>query len=356
MIINASKAIVAGELKTDVSIEVSNGIIKNIGAAVSNPDKTVSVLVPGLVDIHCHGGGGAYFSNDPTKVAETHLSHGTTSVLASLVTEPIETLIKQVERIRPTIGTGSIKGIHLEGPYLAHTHCGAHDPQLLRAPNIEEFQKFIDASNGNIRMVTMAPELEGAIEATKFLVKNDVVVALGHTGADADTTNRAIDAGATLITHFSNGMPKPATGAGTIAEVGIKEKRLALEFILDGHHINDADATNYLTAASGRSIVITDAMSAAGAQDGDYKIGELPVKVADGVARLKSNGSLAGSTLTMDRAVLHMHKHLNFSLVDSINAASKLPAEIIGLKDVGQIAVGFKADLLEFDGSNFKHV
>ena len=356
MIINAAKAIIDGELKEQVSVEIVNGVIKTISSPVNNPDKSVDTLIPGFVDIHCHGGGGAYFSNNPELVAQTHLKHGTTSVLASLVTEPLEVLAEQVKKILPQIGAGSIKGIHLEGPYLAHSHCGAHDPQLLRAPKIEELQKFIDLSKENIRMVTLAPELEGAIEATEFLVKHGVVVALGHTGADADTTNRAIDAGATLITHFSNGMPKPATGAGTIAEVGIKDKRLALEFILDGHHINNEDATNYLNSGKHRSIVITDAMSAAGAADGDYKIGELPVTVANGVARLKSNGSLAGSTLTMDRAVLHMFKELNFSLPESINAATKVPAEIIGLKNVGMISVGYRADLLSFDGFGFSNV
>ena len=356
MIINAKTAIVDGKLAENISVEVSAGIIKSISASVANPDKTVDCLVPGFVDIHCHGGGGAYFSNDPELVAETHFKHGTTSVLASLVTEPIEVLTKQIAKILASIGSGSIKGIHLEGPYLAHTHCGAHDPQLLRAPKIEEFQKFIDLSNDNIRMVTIAPELDGAIDAIKFLVKHGVVVAMGHTGADAATTNRAIDAGATLITHFSNGMPKPATGAGTIAEVGIYDPKLALEFILDGHHINDEDARSYLNSAKKRSIVITDAMSAAGSTDGDYKIGELPVTVADGVARLKSNGSLAGSTLTMDRAFLHMHRHLNFSLEESVNAATLIPAEIIGLSNVGKISVGYKADLLSLNNSGITHV
>lgn len=353
MIIQAASGVVEGILRKNFWLEISNNTISHIEDGISEKaDKVIEgILIPGFVDIHCHGGGSAYFSShdpeDIDRVIELHKKYGTTSLLASLVSEPIEKLIEQIKRINPYVGTSAIKGIHLEGPYLSHAHCGAHDPSLLRTPSVKELQRLLDAGQGNISMITLAPELEGALDAIDFLVEEGVVVALGHTEASAHIALQAIDHGATIITHFTNGMPKLGADAGTITEVALADDRLSLELILDGAHIKKEDTEEILALASHRSILVTDAISAAGGSDGHYKIGELDVDVSKGVARLVSNKSLAGSTLTMDRAFLKLHKDFKVSIEDSVNSSSALPAREIGMGNVGEIAHGMSADLLE---------
>ena len=346
----AARALIAGKIAERVSIESTNGVITAIKSDSDLPVTVAGTLIPGFVDIHTHGAGGFYFSaTDPgeiTTVISTHVAHGTTSMLASLVSEPIESLKHQIKTLVPFINTTAIKGIHLEGPYLAHAHCGAHDPALLKPPTIEELQMLIGLSGDTIRMVTIAPELDGGLDVIKFLVSKGVSVALGHTGADSHITQQAIAAGASIITHFNNGMPKINSGEN-ISSVALANSAIALELILDGVHINDADVASILSAAPNRIIAITDAMSAAGSTDGDYAIGKLTVRVEKGVARLTSNNSLAGSTLTMDRAFLALINNFGFSIAQASDATSSLPALRIGLNDVGSIEVGKRADFVE---------
>jgi N-acetylglucosamine-6-phosphate deacetylase len=311
-------------------------------------------LIPGFVDIHSHGGAGFYFSDlSPENVAaarNTHLSHGTTTHIASLVTEPIGVLEEQILRLVPMVNAGVFEGIHLEGPYLSHARCGAHEPSLLRSPDIDELSALLDAGQGAITMITLAPELDGGIEAVEYLTSRGVTVALGHSQADAATTNAAFAAGAKLITHFSNGMPKPVAGATTIAEASLAQKKIPLEMIIDGVHVTDEILREVLASGEQRTILITDSMSAAGGADGSYSIGSLDVVVLDGVARLTSNHSLAGSTLTMDKAFVNFLT-FNNNIVDCVFAASTLPAKTLGLHAVGEIAVGKKAHILEYKGS-----
>ncbi|CAB4752759.1 unannotated protein [freshwater metagenome] len=350
----AAQALIAGKLASNVAIESHDGVITSIEIDSAVSPTIAGILLPGFVDIHTHGGGGYYFSaltpEQISTVINTHSAHGTTSMLASLVSEPIEALTTQIRALVPFINHSAIKGIHLEGPYLAHSHCGAHDPSLLRTPTIAELENLISASGNTIRMVTLAPELEGAIAAIEFLVKQGVTVALGHTGADEHTARAAIKAGATIITHFNNGMPKLNTGEN-ISSVSLSDSTMALELILDGVHIGAEDVQRILSAAPHRIMAVTDAMSAAGAGDGDYTIGKLDVRVENGVARLVSNNSLAGSTLTMDRAFLNLINNFEFSIADASFATSTLPAIRIGLNDVGSIGVGKRADFIEFTSS-----
>ena len=346
----AKQAVIDGQLKQDVCVEVSDGIIRQIGSATIGDTYIKGVLLPGFVDIHCHGGGGEYFSAKSPKGIEkairTHANSGTTALLASLVTAPVENLLFQIQNLVPFINKSQLRGIHLEGPYLAHSHCGAHDPLLLKPPTIEELKQLIDASGNNIKMVTIAPELEGAIKVIEFLKQVGVVVALGHSGADAVTTRNAIEAGATVITHFNNGMPKLNTGQN-INSVSLSDKRVDLELILDGHHLSQTETVAILDSAPNRILAVTDAMSAAGLSDGSYFIGELAVKVSDMVARLESNGALAGSTLTMDKAFLNLIDEYKFSIPQAVFACSTLPADKVGLTDSGSISVGKRAEFVE---------
>ena len=354
MNLTASHALIAGRLEPQVHIEFTNEVITSIEVNSDLAPTVNGTLIPGFVDIHTHGAGGHYFSalnpDQISAVINTHMAHGTTSMLASLVSEPIENLITQIKALLPFINQSSVRGIHLEGPYLAHSRCGAHDPALLRKPTIDELKELIAASENTIRMVTIAPELDGAIPAIEFLISQGITVALGHTGADPLATRAAIKAGASIITHFNNGMPKLDSGEN-ISSVSLDDPTVALELILDGVHVNEESVRRILKAAPGRIIAVTDAMSAAGAGDGKYTIGKLDVLVKDGIARLTSKDSLAGSTLTMDRAFLNFVNVFGLSIADASLATSTLPALRIGLDNVGSIEVGKRPDFLEINGA-----
>ena len=290
-------------------------------------------MTTGFTDIHCHGGGGYSFS-DPNpeniqKVIDTHRAHGTTTQVASLVTEPIEKLKIQIKNLLPFVDNGSLAGIHLEGPYLSPAKCGAHDPRLLRSPKIDEIASLIDVAQGKISMVTIAPELPGAIEAIRFLTEQKVTVAIGHSDATYDQARSAIDAGATVVTHMFNALPALDHRNANITNAVLSDPNIFFELILDGVHVNRSAVQILLQIAPGRIILITDAMSAAGGSDGDYTIGELEVQVNAGVATLRSNGSLAGSTLTMDNAYNRLLVEHGVDEKTAIGAAKDLGRKVL---------------------------
>ena len=346
MIISAATVLIDQELQKEVWLEIEDGVIRSINSGTT-PEYDLryeGILIPGFVDIHCHGGGGKYFSSltdsEITQVIATHRAGGTVAGLASLVTEPIPNLISQIKRLVPFAQRGEIAGIHLEGPYLSHARCGAHDPNLLRTPTISEVQTLLDAGQGFIKMITIAPELDGALEVIEYLAKSGVIAAIGHSQSDAATAQAAIDRGASVVTHFNNAMPKVVDGPGTMSSAVIGELRVSLELILDGEHVSTQIVRDVFEAAPNRIVMVTDAMSAAGSTDGTYKIANLEVIVKDGVARLASNGSLAGSTLTMAKAFNHALNEIGVSITEAVHAASTLPALILGRSDLGEIAVG----------------
>ena len=263
-------------------------------------------MTTGFTDIHSHGGGGFSFSDpDPEHIAHalaTHRAHGTTTQIASLVTERLDALKMQIKNLIPFAEDKSIAGIHLEGPYLSSAKCGAHDPKLLRQPKLDEIRELINIGQGHIKMITIAPELTGALAAIELLRSLGVVVAIGHSSASEIEAKRAIEVGATIVTHMFNALPDLNHHIGTITNALLISPDIYFELILDGVHVNHSTVELLFKLAPDRIILITDAMSAAGGADGLYKIGELDVRVSKGVATLASNGSLAGSTLTMDSA------------------------------------------------------
>ena len=357
MIISAATVLIDQELQKEVWLEIEDGVIRSINSGTT-PEYDLryeGILIPGFVDIHCHGGGGKYFGGltdtEITQVIATHRAGGTVAGLASLVTEPIENLISQIKRLVPFAQRGEIAGIHLEGPYLSHARCGAHDPNLLRTPTLAEVQTLLDAGQGFIKMITIAPELDGALEVIEYLAKSGVIAAIGHSQSDAATAQAAIDRGASVVTHFNNAMPKVVDGPGTMSSAVINELRVSLELILDGEHVSTQIVRDVFEAAPNRIVMVTDAMSAAGSTDGTYKIANLEVIVKDGVARLASNGSLAGSTLTMAKAFNHALNEIGVSITEAVHAASTLPALILGRSDLGEIAVG-KSGLLNHLAKN----
>ena len=289
-------------------------------------------IQPIYVDLHCHGGAGFYFSDpNPRNIQsaiEFHKKHGTSQLLASLVTEKIADLEAQILRLLPFYHSGAIAGIHLEGPYLARARCGAHNPNLLKSPTISEVQRLIEVGDGAIRMITIAPELDHALDVISYLAKNNIIAAIGHSDGSYDDALKAVDAGAALVTHFSNGMSKLKDGEQTFATALLHKTSIPLEIIMDGHHVNREDVAVVHEVAGERMVFVTDAMAAAGQPDGDFRIGDLDVVVSEGVARLKSNGALAGSTLTMNQAVAHARRcGVNQEIIES--AARLLPSKIL---------------------------
>ena len=361
MKINSAAALIAGEIVEDVGIHIEDGRITEITSAYESADQIYKgLLLPGFVDIHCHGGAGYYFSAKSAaeiqKVIDIHRAHGTTTMLASLVSEPIASLKEQIKRLLPFVQSGALAGIHLEGPYLSPDKCGAHDPTLLRDPVPSELQELLDIADGAISMVTLAPELPHGIAAIEFLVEHGIVAALGHSNADAEVTQRAVAAGASVVTHFYNGLPKIDPANPNITLQALLEDSLSLELINDGVHVDGSATELLLHSAPGRVMLVTDAMSAAGANDGSYTIGSLDVDVREGVARLRSNGSLAGSTLTMKRAFENLIHKSGVSLEYASHCASTLPARVLGIEYIGEIKVGALAHFVEYRGGEISLV
>lgn len=341
-------------------LQTSGRTIAAIGVgeppAPADRDLAGAWVVPGFVDIHVHGGARAsYLSGDQDQAviaAALHREHGTTTTMASLVTGAADRLVATVAELAELVEDGLLAGIHLEGPFLSAARCGAHDPALLRAPEPALVEQLLAAANGTIRMVTLAPELPHAIDAVRRFVDAGAIAAIGHTDASYESTRVAIDAGATVATHLFNAMrPLHHREPGPIPAL-IEDAGVTVELICDGVHLHPAVVRTALAAVGvGRVALVTDAMDAAGAGDGDYLLGELPVRVDGGVARLVDGGSIAGSTLTMDRAFRFVVE-AGASVADAVMMASTTPARLLGMSDrVGALEVGMDADLVVLDPS-----
>ena len=320
-------------------------------AGASKPHHLDGTLVPGFVDVHNHGGGGAAFTvgsaDEAGQAAAAHLRHGTTSIVASLVTDEVDALERHVRVLGELFTDGILAGVHLEGPWLSRDFCGAHEPSLLRPPSPGDVDRLLAADGDALRMVTLAPELDGAIDAVRRIADAGVVAAVGHTDATWEQAREAIDAGATVATHLFNQIRglhhrKP----GPIAAL-LEDERVWIELISDGVHVHPAMLRLAHTSAPGRVVLVTDAMGAAAAEDGDYRLGPIHVQVRDGVARTPS-GAIAGSTLTMAGAVRHSVAS-GFTLEQAVDAATRAPAAALGLTDVGRIEAGARADLVVLD-------
>jgi len=340
-------------------LAVRDGRILAVGEGTPPDGPTTDVggswLVPGFVDIHCHGGGGEAFTNaDPDRVrkaASAHRRHGTTTLLASLVSRPVPEMVEQIAKLAELTQDGLISGLHLEGPFLSAARCGAHDPAILRPPDRDSVTKLLAAGKGAVRMITLAPELEGAVDAVRLLVDNDVLAAVGHTDGTEAQIRPAIDAGATVATHLFNGMrPLHHREPGPIGAL-LDDERVTVELICDLVHLHPtAVRLAARHAGTGRTVLITDAIAAAGVGDGVYDVGGLEVRVVDGVPTLAGGGSLAGSTLTMDAAFRNAVTSCGLSIVEASQAASTRPAALLGLSDqTGELRAGLAADLVVLD-------
>ncbi|MGI5426713.1 N-acetylglucosamine-6-phosphate deacetylase [Streptomyces sp. CA-179760] len=318
-------------------------------------DVTGHYVIPGFVDLHNHGGGGASFTSgsaeDILKGIHTHRLHGTTTLVASTVTGDMDFLSERAGLLSELAEQGEIAGVHFEGPFISPCRKGAHAEDLLRDPHPTDVRKLIDAARGQAKMVTLATELPGGLDSVRLLADQGVIAAIGHTDATYEQTVEAIDAGATVATHLFNAMPPLGHRSPGPITALLEDDRITVELINDGTHLHPAALQlAFHHAGAERVAFITDAMDAAGFGDGRYWLGPLEVEVADGVARLVEDGTIAGSTLTLDHAFKRAVTVDGLSVEDAVRALSATPARLLGMADrIGSLEPGKDADLVLLD-------
>ena len=336
--------------------EVSSGVGTSAAANASLVDFGDAVIAPGFFDIHIHGGAGLDVMltspSDLPRLGKFLATHGVTGYFPTTVAAPLDSTYAALERladaIEATIANGAVQarpiGIHLEGPFLSHKRRGVHPPENLVEPTIAIFDRLWQAARGHVRVLTIAPEIPGAMEVIAEAARRNVCVSIGHSDAEMPVAQEAVKAGARHATHTFNAMrPLDHREPGIVAEV-LTDDRLTADMIVDGIHVDPAVVKIFLeTKGHERAVLITDAISATGMPDGRYMLGPIEVDVKDG--KCTSGGSLAGSVLTMDRAVRNVTKFSKWSLRDAVRAATLNPAKAVGLaKHHGVLAAGANAD------------
>lgn len=333
---------------------VRDGVVAALGTGTPPPhderEDHRGTVVPGFVDLHAHGALGHDFTtcaaDQARDVVAHHRSRGTTALVASIASATTDTTTDALRRLGPLVADGTLAGLHLEGPWLAATRRGAHAPGLLHAPTTTEAQAFLDAADGALRIVTLAPELPGTLDVVRLLVDAGVVVAIGHTDADAATTRAAVDAGARLVTHVYNGMPPLHHRAPGPVGIALTDDRLTVEVIADGQHLDDVTIELVRRSATGRVALVSDAMAATGCADGEHRVAGSAVVVRDGVATTADGSSLAGSTSTVGDGFRRL-LDLGVPLRDAVPDTSGHAARLLGRP--APLAVGSPADLLVLD-------
>lgn len=363
MLLTADTVLTGTELLRPGWIDVAHGVVTATGAGI--PPRAADrhlgavTVVPGFVDTHVHGGGGGNFSAASTRetsaAVDLHRRHGTTTLVASLVTAAPDELLRQVTQLAGDVRNGLIDGIHLEGPWLSVKRCGAHQPALMRDPDPGEIDRVLTAGAGTIRMVTIAPERDGALAAIAQFLDAGAVAAVGHTEATYEQTRAAIAAGATVGTHLFNAMrPIDRREPGPVIAL-VEDERVTVEVITDGVHVAPA-IYRHITQSVGaqRLSMITDAMAATGMSDGVYRLGPLAIDVVAGVARVAGTDTIAGSTATMDQlfrfAVAHCGLAGDEAMMLAVRQSSLNPARALGLPDAGLVP-GSVADLVVLDSA-----
>ncbi len=345
---------------------VSDGVITGVGsvepdsgrppadilaAASEVVDLPGRKVLPGFLDLHVHGGGGATFDDGGAAIRTglaAHRAHGTTRSLVSLVTAPVADLTGALAAAAAAVaGDPTVLGLHLEGPFLNEVRRGAHNPAYLIDPDPGVLDAFLTAGAGLLRVITVAPELPGGLDLVRQITAAGVHAAVGHSDAEYRIAVAAFEAGADLVTHAFNGMRPLHHRDPAIIGAAMDAAGVVLEVINDGVHVHEAVVRLLRAVAPGRLALITDAMGAAAASDGMYRLAGYDVRVQDGVARMVDGGSIAGSTLTMDVAVRRAVLDVGMPLVDAVNAASLVPARFLGVDDrYGAVAPGRVADLV----------
>jgi N-acetylglucosamine-6-phosphate deacetylase len=350
-------------------LEISPRSSRQVPAGVSVSDFGDGVMAPGYIDLHIHGSAGYDVMDDTAEglpaIEQLLARHGVTSYFPTTVTAPLDTTLRALERLADAIEKRELErerqnadgksralplGIHLEGPFISHARRGVHPLENLRAPTLTLFEQFWQAARGRIHMMTIAPELEGAPEVIAEAARRGVCVSLGHSNADFAAAERGIDAGARHATHTFNAMRPLGHNSLDHRNPGIlgavlTDRRVSADIIADGVHLDPA-IVKLVAKAKGReqTVLITDAVSATGMPDGRYRLGSFEVDVRDGKCMV--DGKLAGSVLTMDRAVRNLAHFAEWDLPQAVAAASQNPARVARIANKGVLAVGADADFV----------
>lgn len=340
--------------------EVFSRLGKDLPRDAALVDFGDAIMGPGFFDIHMHGGAGLDVMRAPTSelphLGKFLTSHGVTAYFPTTVAAPLDSTCAALGRLADAIEAGQADlangdpvgarplGIHLEGPFLSHKRRGVHPPENLVEPTVEVFDRLWQAARGHVRMLTIAPEISGAMEVIAEAARRGVCVSIGHSDAELPIAQQAVKAGARHATHTFNAMrPLDHRDPGIIGEV-LSDDRISADIIADGIHVAPAVIKIFLQSkGTERAVLITDAISATGMPEGRYQLGPIEVEVKDG--KCTANGSLAGSVLTMDRAVRNVTRFSNWGLQDAIRAATLNPALAVGLSEsYGVLARGARAD------------
>ena len=366
LIVRRGRIVTSKRVIENAYILIKNGLIVEVkeepytGLAETMINAEGLIVIPGFIDTHTHGIRGLDFTanREPTSIlqaAKYYVRHGVTSFLATTITAPFEVLVEACSAVREAMRTwrsecgARILGVHLEGPYISPEAAGAQNKTYIRSPNIEEFKKLVEASGNIIRQVTIAPELPGASEFIAYAKSLGVTLSAGHTNASYEEGLKSIELGISKATHLFNGMTRFHHREPGIALALLQSPSVYLEIIADFIHLHPAVVKMIIDYASPRRVVlVTDSIVATDMPDGMYDLGGLRVIVKRGVCKLADTDTLAGSTLTMDRAVSNVYK-LGYSLKDLVLMSSYTPAKSIGLSGVGDIEVGYYADLIILD-------
>ena len=342
----------------DYYMQIEDGKIKSFSKEKpENYEDLGEIIAPGLVDTHIHGYGGKDIMDCKkgylNEISKGILECGVTSFLPTTLTDSAEKLneaCKVIGEEYESVEGAKVRGIFLEGPFFTEKYKGAQNPSYMSDPEIEKLKKWKDLSKGLVNKIAIAPEREGAIDFIKKANAMGVRVALGHSDASYEEAVRAVEAGANIFVHVYNGMSGLHHRKPGMVGAAMNTDSYG-ELICDGHHVNPA-AANVLMNAKGRDKValITDCMSAGGMPEGDYKLGEFPVIVKDGTARLKDSGNLAGSILRLKEAVKNVVEWEIADVFEAIQMASLVPAKSVGIDNVcGKLHEGYDADFIVLD-------
>lgn len=358
---------------TIVSVSGETERAASRGVVVSLGDR---VIAPGFVDVHVHGGAGRQVNGARAEdveaavaaIAAFHVRHGTTSLVATTLSDSTERLTETVEGIARAVTGASrsrasprgarVLGCHLEGPFISPLRAGAQDPSQIRPPDSVELEALLACGEGSVRIVTLAPELEGATSLIAACLDADVVVSLGHSDADYDCARAAFDMGASHVAHLFNTMAPLHRRAPGLAGAALSDEGVSVEVICDLHHLHPAVVSLVAAAAAGRMALVTDASPAAGLPPGRLALGRLDAVLEGTKVTLESDPcTLAGSSLTMDHAVRRAVRDAHVALEDALRAASAVPARVVGgqtgcldgLLGLGTLAPGAPADLVILD-------
>ena len=357
--LRAPRVVVPGAVLEDAVVELDGGRVVDVrSGGPADVDLGHGVLAPGLVDLQVNGCYGVDFADASAPewdgLTRRLLETGVTSLLPTFITAPVDRLAGALRRTAEVLAAlpdrprARVLGVHLEGPFLSEQRRGAHDPQWLRDPSPADVAALLDAGAGLLRLVTLAPERDGALDAVRALVDAGVLVSVGHSDATAAQVEAAADAGARMVTHLFNAQrPLLHREPGVVGQA-LADDRLTSGLILDLHHVSAQAARIAFAAAPGRIALVTDAAAPAGMPPGRYALGGQPVVLEDGRPPVRDDGTIAGSALRLDAAVANA-VGLGLDLATAVAAASTVPADLVGRPDLGRIAAGATADLVWLD-------